>query len=230
VMAGCPGLPGRRAGKPVPGCAGYSGPAFRSLYARPVLAAVLEGVESGIVPTQVDEVIVTPLLHDPSLFDDDDAVGPSHRAEAVGDDEDGTPLGDSGHIVLDDAFRFVVQGAGGFVENENARVGDQRSGNGDMLALAAGERAALLADQGVVAFGQFEDEVVGARQLSRLHDGVHLQRGVGQGDVLAHAAVKQRVLLQHHADLSSQPGRFDQSQVDTVDEHPSRFGDELLPG
>lgn len=179
----------------------------------------------GVLAVLLQELFVTPLLHDLSLFDDDNTVGPSHCTEAVDDDEDGVPLRDSGHVVLDDAFRFVVQRTGGFVEDENARVGDQRAGDGDTLALAAGQCAALLADQGVVTFGQFEDEVVGAGQFGRLHDRAHLQGGVGQGDVLAHAAVKQRILLQHHADLSSEPGGLDQDQVDAVDEHSSRFGD-----
>ena len=40
---------------------------------------------------------------------------------------------------------------GGLVEDEDARVLEQDAGDGDALALAAGERDAALADAGVVA-------------------------------------------------------------------------------
>jgi hypothetical protein len=42
---------------------------------------------------------------------------------------------------------------------------------------------------------------------------------VGDRDVLAHAAVEQQVLLQHHADLAPQLRRIDQADVDAVDQH-----------
>ena len=47
------------------------------------------------------------------------------------------------------------------------RVGEQRPGQGDALALAAREREAALADHRVVAVGQLEDEVVGLGRPGR---------------------------------------------------------------
>ena len=44
-----------------------------------------------------------------------------------------------------------VDGGGGVVEDEDARVGEQRAGQRDALALAAGQGEPLLADDGVVA-------------------------------------------------------------------------------
>ena len=58
----------------------------------------------------------------------------------MGDDEDGAALGDLAHVVLDDALALVVERAGGLVEDEDARIGDERAGDGDALALAARER------------------------------------------------------------------------------------------
>jgi hypothetical protein len=55
----------------------------------------------------------------------------------MGDDEHRAAFADGPHVVLDDALRLVVQGAGGLVEDEDARVADQRPGDGDALALFA---------------------------------------------------------------------------------------------
>ena len=65
------------------------------------------------------------------------------------------------------ALALVVERAGRLVEDQDARIGDQRAGDGDALALAARQAAAALADDGVVALGQLEDEVVGAGELRR---------------------------------------------------------------
>ena len=53
-----------------------------------------------------------------------------------------------------------VERAGGLVEDQDARVLEDGAGDGDALLLAAGEFQAALADAGVVALGQAQDEVV----------------------------------------------------------------------
>ena len=47
------------------------------------------------------------------------------------------PCGDLRHVLLDDPLAFVVERAGRLVEDQDARIGDQRAGDGDALALAA---------------------------------------------------------------------------------------------
>ena len=56
-------------------------------------------------------------------------------------------------------------------------------------------------------------------QLRSAHHLLDRRRRVGNGDVLAHAAVEQQVLLQHHADLAAQLGGVDQADVDAVHQH-----------
>ena len=80
----------------------------------------------------------------------------------------------------------------------------------------------MLADHGVVAFGQFQDELVRAGQLGGLHHRLQRRGRVGQGDVLAHAAVEQQVLLQHHADLAAQLGGSTRPSH-AVDQDPAAF-------
>ena len=53
--------------------------------------------------------------------------------------------------VLHEAFALAVERAGGLVEDEDGRVFQDGAGDGDALALAAGEFHAALADERAVA-------------------------------------------------------------------------------
>jgi hypothetical protein len=59
-------------------------------------------------------------------------------------------FGDVLHVVLDDAFALVVECTRRLVEDHNARIGDQRAGNGDALALAARKARSAFAHQRVI--------------------------------------------------------------------------------
>ena len=59
------------------------------------------------------------------------------------------------------ALGFAVERRGGFVENQDRGVFEHGAGDGDALALAAGEPHAVFADQGVEAVGHGLDEVPG---------------------------------------------------------------------
>ena len=101
----------------------------------------------------VDQLVVRSILHQPAAIDGDDAIASAHGGQAVGDDEDGAALGDARHVVLNDALALVVERTGGFVEDEDTRVADQRTRNRQALTLATGEGTAVLAHRGIVPFG-----------------------------------------------------------------------------
>src|SRR3546814_12766146 len=61
---------------------------------------------------------------------------------------------------------------------------------GQALALPTRERGAVFTDNGVVAFRQFQDELVCAGQLRRLDDLLQWRPRIAERDVLAHAAVR----------------------------------------
>ena len=137
----------------------------------------------------------------------------------MGDDQDRAALGDLFHVLLDDALALVVERARRLVEDQDARIGDERAGNGDALALAARQGRAALADDRVVAFAELEDEIVRARQARRRDDAFHRHGRIGERDVLAHRAVEQHILLQDDADLAAQPGRVGHREVHSVHQH-----------
>jgi hypothetical protein len=158
------------------------------------------------------------VLDQAAALERDDAIRRPHGREPVRDDEDGARLGDLHHVLLNDALALVVEGAGRLVEDQDARIGDERAGNGDALALAARERRAALADDGVVALAQLEDEFVRSREPRRCDDTLHRHGRIGERDVLAHRAVEQHVLLQDHADLAAQPCRVGHGEIHAVDQ------------
>jgi len=82
----------------------------------------------------------------------------------------------------------------GFVEQEDARLGDGGAGERDALLLAAGE----LRRETVGEFGEpdFLHHGVGGLAALGLGDAAHLQR---KGDIVAHVQMgEQRIGLEHH--------------------------------
>ena len=63
--------------------------------------------------------------------------------------------------VLDKGFAFAVEAGGGFVEDEQSRIREDSAGDGDALALTAGELDAPLTDNGLVAVVEAVDITVG---------------------------------------------------------------------
>lgn len=93
------------------------------------------------------------ILDDPALVDSKNAVAVADGREPVRDDEHRASLHDPLHALLDDPLALVIQSAGRFVKNENARIHDQRTGNGDPLPLPSRQAGASLAHIGVIAIG-----------------------------------------------------------------------------
>lgn len=122
----------------------------------------------------------------------------------MGDGDDGSATGDLAHVALDQRLGLIVEGAGGLVEDEDPGVGQQGAGDGDALALTAGERGAPLRQHGVVTKGQPQNEVVGTGQGGGPDDLVQAGMGHRLGDVVPYRFVEQVVLLQHHPHLLTQ--------------------------
>ena len=98
-----------------------------------------------------DELVEGAGLDDAALVEHQDAVGVADRGEAVGDHEGGAALHDLVERRLQLALGRGVERARRLVEDQDRRVLEERAGDRQALALAAGERAAALADDGVEA-------------------------------------------------------------------------------
>ncbi len=113
----------------------------------------------------------------------------------MGDGDDRAARGEA----LEGGLYFVlglgIEGACGLVEKEDGRILQQRAGNGQPLLLAAGDEAALVADDCLVALRLGEDEIVGVGLAGGL---IHfLVCGIEPpvADVVHDALVKQKGVL-----------------------------------
>src|SRR5205807_4397233 len=87
----------------------------------------------------------------------------------------------------------------------------------------ARQAAAALANNGVIALGQFQDKFVCTGQRGRSGDAVHRHRRVGERNVFAYRTVEQYVLLKHDTNLPAQPGEIDHGEINAVDQDAPAF-------
>src|SRR5262249_6349833 len=107
-------------------------------------AELADFIESSLHPMQhcvaaagLDQRVMGAVLDQPPVIERDDAIRRAYGREPVRDDQYGASLRDLFHVVLDDALALVVERAGRFVEDQNARIGREGASDGDALALAA---------------------------------------------------------------------------------------------
>jgi hypothetical protein len=86
---------------------------------------------------------------DPPGVEQHDAVGKRDRRRAVGDHDRGAIAQDAAQAGADLVLLARIDGRRRVVEDQHARVGEERAGDGQPLALATGQREATLAEQGV---------------------------------------------------------------------------------
>ena len=99
---------------------------------------------------------------------------------------------------------FGIERGGGFVEQDQRRVLEQRARDRDALALAAGELQPVFPDRRVVSVRERHDEIV---RVSGPRGGDDLGLGRTRSperNVLAHRAAKQENVLPDIGDLAAQ--------------------------
>ena len=104
------------------------------------------------------------------------------------------------HGLLDQHLGAGIDRAGGFIQDQDLRVGQDGPGDGQQLHLALRDVGGLLVQHHVVAVRQGVDEVV---HVGGLGGGDHFLVGrvrPAVADVLHDGAVVQPGILQHHAE------------------------------
>ena len=101
-------------------------------------------------------------------------------------------------------FVFGVDIGGGFIQNDDGRVFQHGPGDGEPLAFAAGEGSSRLADDGVVALGQFQNEIVAAGLFRRRNHLIHGRVRLPKRMLLAIGIVEQIYVLEHEAEILHQ--------------------------
>ncbi len=105
----------------------------------------------------------------------------------------------------------------GVVEDEHARVDDERPRDRNPLALTARERDPALADHRVVPVGQAVDELLRLRELGRSFDRLVRSVDDSEGDVLAHGCREEERVLRDDADRPPERAERHVAHVDAVE-------------
>ena len=139
-------------------------------------------------------------LDDAALVDDQDLVGLADGGQAVGDDQAGAAFERGVEGALDGVLRLGVEVGRGLVEHDDRRRLEEQAGDGEPLALAAGEAVAAVADDGVEALGQGADQPGDLGRLERGPDGPVVGVGAGVEQVGADGVVEHVGVLGDVAD------------------------------
>ncbi len=115
------------------------------------LALELAQVQVVVETFFIQQFLVGALLDDLAVIDHQDVVGIPDGAQAVGDDEAGASGHQAQQGLLDAGLGARVHAAGGFVEDQDCRVGQDGAGDGEQLALSLTEVAGAFREQGIIA-------------------------------------------------------------------------------
>src|SRR5262245_45258633 len=186
--------------------------------------ACLQTVQRRIAAACPDQVLMGAVLSQTAALDGEEAVAAPHRRQPMRNDEDDAAFGKPRHVLLDDPLALIVERARRLVEDQDARIGNERARDGETLALAAREAGAALSHNGVVTIGELKDEIMRAGHLRGGNDPFDRHRAVRQRNMVAHRAIEQDALLQHDADLTTQPGWINDAEINAVDQNPPALG------
>ena len=118
-----------------------------------------------ILATLGHELGVSTSLADATVFDDDDQVGVGDRAQPVCDHKAGAALHQLREALLNESFAVGVEVAGGLIQDQQFRVGQDGACNRQSLSLTAAESHASFADECLHAFGHAVDELDRVRRF-----------------------------------------------------------------
>src|SRR5581483_2856853 len=149
-------------------------------------------------------VVVRPVHGDAAVLEHDDLVGERDRRQPVRDDDRRAAAHRLAQPFPDARLGARVDRRGRVVEDQDARVDDERARDRDALPLPARERDPALADHRVVAVGKRGHELVRLREPGGLLDLLVRRVGAAEREVLADGRREQERILRDHADLAAQ--------------------------
>ena len=91
------------------------------------------------------------LRDEPAFIEHDDAVGIAHRRKAMRNGKRRAGLGELAERCLNECLAFGIERARRFIKEQDGRIAQDRAGDRDALALAAGESQA--AEQAIKSAG-----------------------------------------------------------------------------
>ena len=143
-------------------------------------------------------------LHNPSLRDDDNLPCVPHGVEPMRDHDDRLAFRQRFHRLLQTVFVLGIDIRRRLVEDDDRRVLQDGTRNGNALALTARKARATVSDHSIVALGQRLDEVVAACFACSGDNFLVRCRRLAEADVVFYRIAEKIDVLEDDADLSHQ--------------------------
>ena len=121
-----------------------------------------------VLAAERHELVVRAPLDDAARLEHDDLIRVAHGRDPVRRHKDRSSGADASQPVQDRALGLAVDRRQRVVEEQDRRVGDERTRQRGPLFLAAGERDAALAHDGVEALGALREVLLELRVLPGL--------------------------------------------------------------
>src|SRR5690348_1750877 len=135
-------------------------------------------------------------FHDLTGLEHQNLIGAADRRQAMRDHERRPSGSQATETVLNHLLAFAVETRRRLVENQDARVCQNRARDRHALALTARQLDASLPDNRVVAVRELLDELVAVRDAAGLFDFLDGRARTRVADILGDRAVEEEVLLQ----------------------------------
>ena len=169
------------------------------------------------------KLIRSALLRYDAILQHNNLVCTCHGTHPVSDDENGLVFDEAGQSLLNRRFVLNIQTCGGLVQQNDGRILQKSTGDGNALTLTAGKSAAILADIGVPLVRQLLGKFLAVCQLCRRKDLLVGGTFAPQTDVFEDCVVKQGHILK---DDGIQAHEF--FRVDSGDIHAAHGDTALL--
>src|SRR5262249_12055457 len=120
----------------------------------------LPRIQIEIAATMCDQLYMRAPFNNLAMLEHENLISTSYGAQTMRNNEGCAARHQRGESFLNQRFAFGVQTGCCLIQNENSRIGQNRSCDCHSLALASGKFDATLADDGVQAFLHAESELV----------------------------------------------------------------------
>ena len=185
----------------------------------PALSLLPDLNEPPVQPALGHQLRMGALLDDAAILHHQNLVGVLDGGQPVGDGEDRLSLGQGGQGLLDQVLILRIHAGGGLVQNHDGRILQNRPGDGDALALAAGEGGAPLPDHRVIPIWQGHDEVMAAGGPGSGHHLLMGGVGASEFDVVLHTVLEEIHILKNHGDIPQQALAGELTHIVAADGH-----------
>ena len=152
-----------------------------------------------------------------SVVEHEDVIAGHHAGEPVGHDQRRAAGHQAVERLLNGGLVLSVDAGERLVEDQDWGIAQQRAGDRDALALAAGEAVAALADRRLVALGQVADELVGVGGLRGGDDLLVGGVGPAEAQVVQDGAVEEVGVLHHDGHLLADVDEAERVEVATAE-------------